>query len=94
MIGSSVPTWTVAVAPFGALALLLFAVAIRSGRWGVWLAGYVVVVLALAIALVSNHERDSRADAPEPAPPPAAQPSAQSGVIDRVSQRLGSGEVT
>jgi quinol-cytochrome oxidoreductase complex cytochrome b subunit len=34
------------------LAIGLFAAAIRSGRWGVWVAGYLFAFLALATAVM------------------------------------------
>jgi quinol-cytochrome oxidoreductase complex cytochrome b subunit len=34
------------------LAVGLFAAAIRSGRWGVWVAGYVLAFLALVTAVM------------------------------------------
>lgn len=34
------------------MAVALFAAAIRSGRWGVWVAGYVFAFLALATAVM------------------------------------------
>jgi hypothetical protein len=95
MMAPAMPGWAVAVALLAALAMVLFGIAIRSGRWGVWLAGYAAVLLALAVALVANTERDGRTGDASPADPPAVtQPSATYGVLDPVDLRLGSDEVS
>jgi membrane protein implicated in regulation of membrane protease activity len=57
------------------VALLLFFLAIWSGRWGVWLAGYLFVIVALAVALLSGnvhpvHLPDDDAGAQEDQPVP------------------------
>jgi hypothetical protein len=95
MMGLAMPGWALAFALLAALAVVLFAIAIRSGRWAVWLAGYAAAVLALAVALVANHERDGRTGEASPADPPGVtQPSGTYGVLDAVDLRLGSDEVT
>jgi hypothetical protein len=45
------------------VALLCFLLAISSGRWAAWLAGYLLVVLALAIALLSGNVHPAQAPA-------------------------------
>jgi hypothetical protein len=72
--------WTLAIAGLGLLALILFFLAVRFGHWGVWLAGYLCVVLALVIAMVAGHRREAKAAEPE-GPAAVAQPSAGSGVL-------------
>lgn len=59
-----------------ALALLLFALAIRSGRWGLWLAGYVFVLLALAATLVIRNGGEPGGAAEESRDPASAVGSA------------------
>jgi hypothetical protein len=39
-------------------ALLLLALAIRTGRWGLWLAGYGLVLLAITAAIIANRGRE------------------------------------
>jgi hypothetical protein len=95
MMELAIPGWAAAFALLAVLAVVLFGIAIRSGRWALWLAGYAAVLLALAVALVANHERDGRTGEASPAGPPAAtQPSGTYGVLDAVDLRLGSDEVT
>lgn len=51
---------------FAALALVAFLLAIWSGRWGVWVTGYLLVVLALVVALLADRgppEHESLEDA-------------------------------
>jgi hypothetical protein len=84
-----------AVAPLAALALVLFGIAIRSGRWGLWLAGYAAVLAALVVALLANTNRDGRAGAmAPPAAPAASQPTVASGVLDPADRWLAGDEVT
>jgi hypothetical protein len=95
MMAGAAPTWAMAVAALAVLSLILFGAAVRSGRWGAWLAGYAAILLAVAIALVSNHERVGPAGDPAPPSPAAAtQLSREYGVLDPVDRRPGSGEVT
>jgi hypothetical protein len=43
---------TAVALPLTLLAIALFAYVIRSGRWGVWVAGYIFAFLALATAML------------------------------------------
>jgi hypothetical protein len=57
-------------------ALVLFLLAIRSGRWSVWIAGYLCVILAVAAALQASQGSSATA----PGEPAATQPSERAGV--------------
>jgi hypothetical protein len=78
VIGWAGASWPAAAAALAVLGLLLFIVAIRSGRWGVWLAGYLVALLALVIALAAGHNRAAATTPTGMAV--VAQPSAGPGV--------------
>jgi len=58
------PFWTWAFAILAALALILFLSAAWSGRWGMWLAGYLIAVLALAAAVTAGHRRATQDPGP------------------------------
>lgn len=76
--------WGWAFIVLAALAVVLFLLATWSGRWSMWLAGYLCAVLALAAAVAgglerASHEPDRGSNGPVPYDA-AAQPSLVSGV--------------
>jgi len=92
------PFWAWTFAILAVLALVLFLFATWSGRWGMWLAGYVFAVLALAAAVTAGH----RGATPEPEPASSmsrlltlplaasAQPSPATGVWHPTDPRASS----
>lgn len=84
--------WTQAIAGLALLALLLFLLAIRYGHWGIWLAGYLCVVLALVLAIVAAPRTAAQGSGPA-APTVVSQPSVGSGVLPSVD-RTGHGVTT
>lgn len=72
--------WTLVMAGLALLGLLLFLLAVRFGRWGVWLAGYLCVILAVVIAMFAGRRLDASVTG-RVAPTEATQPSAPSGVL-------------
>lgn len=92
------PHWGWVFVIFALLAIVLFLLAAGSGRWGMWLAGYLCAILALAAAVAAAQartppepERGSSVPAPRCAPHAAhahaAQPSPTSGVWLKSNRR-------
>jgi hypothetical protein len=63
-------TGAVVIAGLVALAILLFLLSGWSGRWALWLAGYFVVLLALALTAALHPASAGRGPGEPPAPPP------------------------
>jgi hypothetical protein len=79
-LAADVGTTVIALA---GVALLCFFLAISSGRWAAWLAGYLLVVLALAIALLSGNVHPAQAPADADAQAQEGQPVPAFGVDER-----------
>jgi hypothetical protein len=64
------------------VAALLFTLALLSGRWPLWLIGYLAIFAALILALVAGWAHQPRPLGAGAPPPITAQPFAGSGVLD------------
>jgi hypothetical protein len=89
MFPEALQAWPLVAVALAVSALLLLALAIRTGRWGLWLAGYGLVLLAITAAIIANRGRE----ADPGAGPDDVQPSPVSGVLPGVWREPRSGEV-
>lgn len=76
------PDWGIGEIALVVVAALLFALALVSGRWPLWLIGYLAVFAALILALAAGSAHHARQLGPGALPPIMAQPFAGSGVLD------------
>lgn len=76
------PDWGIGEIALVVVAALLFALALVSGRWPLWLIGYLAVFAALILALAAGSGHHPRPLGPGAPPPITAQPFAGSGVLD------------
>jgi hypothetical protein len=76
------PDWGIGEVALSVIAVLLFALAVATGRWALWLIGYLAVLAALALALVAGWAHRPEPFGAGPPPTTAAQPFAGSGVLD------------
>jgi hypothetical protein len=100
MMSAALHGWAPGVVALALLAMVLFGLAIRTGRWGIWLAGYLVVLLGVVAVTFGA---GSRAGDPPTGTGSmvAPQPTASFGVLHAPSLgtrllrdgRLRSGEV-
>lgn len=54
----AIQSWPIAAATLTGMALILLVVAIRTGRWGLWLLAYALVVIGLAVVVAGQEHGD------------------------------------
>jgi hypothetical protein len=79
------PFWGTSTLVLAGLGLLLLFLAIALGRWPVWLASYLVLLAALALALLAGRASAAAGRVEADLATAASQPDVESGVLHAIT---------